>query len=181
MALPVFHSNFQLRHCLGLLLSINRRVRSLQNRLSRFLALQQISLSIFIQVALLVKIREQQGVLGEALEGLHEERREGGRGLDDLNHFAITAGGSELRVFLRHSALASPLVRDVGFVDAERIAVENEKTTPILFVFGEGISLFDADEEAALEIEEGVEVEEDRVYRVAWDDAARFDQRFEAL
>lgn len=50
-----------------------------------------------------------------------------------------------------------------------------------MFVFGLVICLFHADEEAALEIEEGIEIQEDVMDCIAGDDALLLDRLFELL
>ena len=119
------------------------------------------------------------------MEGLHEEAVECGGRLDHLSHFRSRCGsvdaGGEGGVVADDGLLAFALVGDVGLVDFEGFAIEDEELAPVLLGFGEEVGLLDADEEAALEVEQGVEVEEDVVHGVAGDDAFFFHEVFEGL
>ena len=124
---------------------------------------------------------KEEGVFGKTLEWLQQEGGEQGGGFDHLAHLVGPASLLELVEFAHCRLLALFLVRDIWLVDLECIFVEDKKIAPILFFGGLCVCLLDADEEAALEVKEGVEVEEDVVHEVSADDALFFHQLFEFL
>ena len=55
------------------------------------------------------------------------------------------------------------LIGDIGFIDSERIVILCEECAPVLLLLRQGIHGFDPDEEPSLEVQQGVQVEEDGV------------------
>ena len=125
--------------------------------------------------------RKKQRILCQSLERLQQKRCEYCGRLDHLAHFRCSARLSELLEFALCDLLAPLLVGNVRLVDLESILVQYKEVSPILLGGGLSVCLLDTDEEAALEIEESVEVEEDVVDLVSANDALLFDELLEFL
>jgi hypothetical protein len=128
-----------------------------------------------------VTYRKQKGVLGQSLEGFQQERCEQGWRLDHLPHLGRSARLLKLIEFAHGDLLAFLLVCNVRLVDLEGLLVEHKQIAPILLRGWLCVGLLDADEEAALEVEKRVEVQEDVVHLVTADDALFLDELLEFL
>lgn len=73
------------------------------------------------------------------------------------------------------------LVRDEGLVDIKGILVQDKWRSPSLVGSRHRIRGFHSDQEAALEIENGIDVEEDLVKNVSWNRTLLFQRLFEIV
>lgn len=98
-----------------------------------------------------------------------------------MSHFWRSARIFQFVELAHRNLFAFLLICNVRLVDLESLLVQNEQVSPILLRCGLCVCLLNANQEAALKVEQGIQIQENVVHLVAADDALLLYQLLELL
>lgn len=132
--------------------------------------------ALILKFALLAEILQEQRVLDETLHGLEQETVEGVEIAGDR-----VVGGADLVKVVLGELGGFALVGDKGLVDVERVLKCDKRVAPLLVLLWYRVGRLNADEEAALDVENGIDVEENLVDDIAVDNAPLLERLLEVV
>lgn len=119
---------------------------------------------------------EQQRVLDKTLHGLEQKAVERVEVAGDG-----VVGGADFVEEVLCQLSGFSLVGNKRLVDVEGLLEGNKRAAPLLRLLRRGVGRLDADQEAPLDVEDGVDVEEDLMDDIAVDDAALLEGLFQVV
>lgn len=194
VVLPILDLCLEVLDGLLTILSVERSVGAVQDRRDCLNGQSEIFLEWLAQVALVSQLLrkrtldktspplekkahlEQQRIFGQPLKRLEEKRGQVSRRFNHLPDFGRTTCEPQLVEFAHRRLFAASLILNEGLIYAEGLhssglggdlSVCVEQASPVLIDLMLSVRLFNTNEEAALEFEQLVQVQENVVDRIA--------------